>query len=138
MCSHKGEADVDAVCAAIIHRFCICTETLGLLCCYQAGTGVVPTGHHLNCTIALLHAHYKLSCINAYELQLLQVDEQRVGVVTFSGNTPQDVIEAQSSRLREALERDGYKIKGDWVLARYNPPFTLPFMKTNEVLYQVE
>ena len=92
-------------------------------------------------TISIVYshdAHFELSDADAKVFELSQVDEHRVGVVTFSGNTPQAVLDAQSSRLREALERDGFKIKGDWVLARYNPPFTLPFMKTNEVLFPLE
>lgn len=33
---------------------------------------------------------------------------------------------------------DGYEITGDYVLARYNPPWTLPPFKTNEVMIPVE
>ncbi len=32
------------------------------------------------------------------------------------------------------LERDGVEASGlPWSLARYNPPFTIPFLRTNEI-----
>lgn len=36
--------------------------------------------------------------------------------------------------LREALDEDGYQSKGGFELARYNDPFTPPFLRRNEVL----
>merc|ERR1712003_424439 len=56
------------------------------------------------------------------------------GVETFSGNynTPDAEKRARSLALR--LQADGYILKNEsWQYFRYNPPWTLPFFRTNEV-----
>ncbi|CAI5459256.1 unnamed protein product [Closterium sp. Yama58-4] len=67
-----------------------------------------------------------------------QLQPRLLGAVTFSGLTTQSVLQHKSQELRVALEAAGYKVYGDYVVGRYNPPFTLPFMRTNEILYPVE
>ncbi|KAL8517384.1 hypothetical protein ACS0TY_015569 [Phlomoides rotata] len=48
-------------------------------------------------------------------------------------------VDERVEELRKCLERDGYKAVGDFVLARYNPPWiTLPPFRTNEVMIPVE
>ncbi|KAF8089041.1 hypothetical protein N665_0520s0039 [Sinapis alba] len=63
---------------------------------------------------------------------------RKYGVVTFSGTAAESVVSEKVKKLRSDLERDGFKITGDFVLARYNPPWTLPPFKTNEVMIPVE
>ncbi|CAI5477023.1 unnamed protein product [Closterium sp. Yama58-4] len=67
-----------------------------------------------------------------------QLPPRLLGAVTFSGLTTQSVLQHKSQELRAALEAGGYKVCGDYVVGRYNPPFTLPFMRTNEILYPIE
>ncbi|CAN1142414.1 Heme-binding-like protein At3g10130, chloroplastic [Linum perenne] len=68
-----------------------------------------------------------------------EVGERKYGVVTFSGVASDDVVEKKLERLKESLVRDGYKIVGEHLLARYNPPWiTLPSFRTNEVMIPVE
>ncbi|CAA0830546.1 SOUL heme-binding family protein [Striga hermonthica] len=65
--------------------------------------------------------------------------ERKYGVVRFGGSAREEVVEEKASGLRECLERDGYRAAGDFVLARYNPPWiTLPPFRTNEVMIPVE
>lgn len=47
------------------------------------------------------------------------------------------VIEAER-RLRGALLIDGYCPEEGYTLARYNDPFTLPFLRRNEVVITLE
>ncbi|KAL0844476.1 hypothetical protein Bca101_017722 [Brassica carinata] len=63
---------------------------------------------------------------------------RKYGVVTFGGTAVESVVSEKVKKLRRDLERDGFKITGDYVLARYNPPWTLPPFKTNEVMIPVE
>ncbi|KAL1549211.1 hypothetical protein AAHA92_17343 [Salvia divinorum] len=63
--------------------------------------------------------------------------EKKYGVVKFSGVAGEEVVAEKVKVLRECLERDGYKVLGDFVLARYNPPWTLPPFRTNEVIIPV-
>lgn len=41
-------------------------------------------------------------------------------------------------QLKRSLERDGHKVVGDFLLARYKPPWTLRPLRTNEVMLPVE
>ncbi|WVZ68157.1 hypothetical protein U9M48_017130 [Paspalum notatum var. saurae] len=67
-----------------------------------------------------------------------EVPERKFGVVRFSGVATDKAVREKAEGLRAALEKDGYTITGPFVLARYNPPFTLPPLRTNEVMIPVE
>ncbi|XP_051131675.1 heme-binding-like protein At3g10130, chloroplastic [Andrographis paniculata] len=64
--------------------------------------------------------------------------EKKYGVTRFSGVARDDVVAEKVEKLSKCLERDGYKIAGDFLLARYNPPWTLPPLRTNDVMIPVE
>ncbi|KAK6943564.1 SOUL hem-binding protein [Dillenia turbinata] len=64
--------------------------------------------------------------------------ERKYGVVKFGGVASEDIVKDKAGKLKECLTRDGYKVVGDFVLARYNPPFTLPPFRTNEVWIPIE
>lgn len=63
---------------------------------------------------------------------------RKYGVVKFSGTTGESVVNEKVKKLTSDLEKDGFKITGDFILARYNPPWTLPPFRTNEVMIPVE
>lgn len=63
---------------------------------------------------------------------------RKYGVVTFSGTAGESVVSQKVKKLTSDLERDGFQIVGEFVLARYNPPWTLPPFRTNEVMIPVE
>lgn len=67
-----------------------------------------------------------------------EVGEKIYGVVSFTGVATDSVVEERVKKLKECLEKDGYKVIGEFVLARYNPPWTLPPWRTNEVMIPVE
>lgn len=64
--------------------------------------------------------------------------ERKYGVVKFGGVATEEVVRAKVERLGMSLERDGFKVVGDFLLARYNPPWTIPVFRTNEVMIPVE
>lgn len=64
--------------------------------------------------------------------------ERKFGVVKFGGVASEEVVREKVERLRMGLERDGFKVVGDFLLARYNPPWTIPAFRTNEVMIPVE
>ncbi|KAJ8899860.1 hypothetical protein K2173_019563 [Erythroxylum novogranatense] len=67
-----------------------------------------------------------------------EVGERKYGVVKFSGVTTDRVVEDKVEKLKMSLERDGHKVIGQCLLARYNPPWTLPPFRTNEVMIPIE
>ncbi|KAK1320360.1 Heme-binding-like protein [Acorus calamus] len=64
--------------------------------------------------------------------------ERKYGVVKFGGAATDKVVEEKVDKLKKCLERDGHKITGEFMLARYNPPFTIPALRTNEVMIPIE
>ncbi|KOM39050.1 hypothetical protein LR48_Vigan03g243200 [Vigna angularis] len=70
-----------------------------------------------------------------------EVPRKIVVVVAFSGFVNDEEIKQRELKLREALKSDSqFKIKeGTSVeVAQYNPPFTLPFQRRNEIALEVE
>ena len=62
------------------------------------------------------------------------VDQHRVGVIRFSGRFNERTAEARRIELADWLAAQGLEHAADWRVAGYNPPFTLPAMRRNEVL----
>ena len=71
-------------------------------------------------------------------VRLRVVPPHTVAVMTFSGYAGQDTIREKSSALLEALKRDGVPVTSGPRTALYNPPWTPPFMRRNEVMVEVE
>nr|KYP67703.1 hypothetical protein KK1_024055 [Cajanus cajan] len=54
------------------------------------------------------------------------------------GKDKRVTMQEKVEKLRMSLEKDGFKVVGDFLLARYNPPWTIPALRTNEVMIPVE
>ncbi|KAI3514237.1 hypothetical protein L1887_12556 [Cichorium endivia] len=74
-------------------------------------------------------------------ITIKEMPGRTVAVVAFSGFvTDEDVIQREST-LRKSLMKDSqYKVKSGALVevAQYNPPFTLPFTRRNEISLEVE
>ncbi|XP_057438129.1 heme-binding-like protein At3g10130, chloroplastic isoform X2 [Lotus japonicus] len=74
-------------------------------------------------------------------VRIKEIPRKIVAVVSFSGFVNDEEVKQRELKLREALKSDGqFKIKkGTSVeVAQYNPPFTLPFQRRNEIALEVE
>jgi len=58
--------------------------------------------------------------------------------IRFSGLTDEERVEREIKRLQGFVESNGFVTAGEPVLAVYNPPWTLPFLRRNEVWIQVK
>jgi hypothetical protein len=68
---------------------------------------------------------------------LVEIETKNVAVLRFAGYATGERIEKKRVRLRELLEGDGYRIISSYQLALYNPPWTPPFMRRNEVMFVI-
>lgn len=66
------------------------------------------------------------------------VGEHRAASIRFSGRFTDRRGEAQRRRLAEWLEANGLEHRGDWKLAGYDAPWTLPWLRRNEVLVTLQ
>ncbi|XP_059640878.1 heme-binding-like protein At3g10130, chloroplastic isoform X1 [Cornus florida] len=74
-------------------------------------------------------------------VRIKEVPGKIVVVAAFSGFVTDEVVKRQESTLRKALKNDTqFQVKKDASaeVAQYNPPFTLPFNRRNEISLEVE
>ena len=71
---------------------------------------------------------------NDPRVSLTPVPARRFAVITFSGLATDRAIETHTEELRRYVEDHGLSTTGEPSLAFYNPPWTLPFFRHNEIM----
>jgi hypothetical protein len=79
------------------------------------------------------HTLETLPLPNDARVRLVPVPPQRFAVVRFSGLARPDEVERRTGALRAFMEQQQLRAAGSPSLARYDPPWTLWFMRRNEV-----
>ena len=72
------------------------------------------------------------------QIEIDQVQRSIVAVIRFSGFTSPKKMDEEAEKLLMALEGNEIMTKGEPFLMRYNPPWTLPFLRRNEVAVEVK
>jgi hypothetical protein len=67
-------------------------------------------------------------------VKLREVPPQRMAVVKFSGLAGEDKVKVKTDELLAWMKAEGLEAAGAPQLARYDPPWTLPFLRRNEVM----
>ncbi len=70
-------------------------------------------------------------------VKLRQVPSQTIAAIRYSGFWSQSNYLEHKSKLENWIHRSNYHVGGDAIWARYNAPFTLWFLRRNEVLIPV-
>jgi hypothetical protein len=70
-------------------------------------------------------------------VKLVPMPERRFAVIRFSGSAGQTQLDAKETELRDFIRGRGLEPTGEALYAFYNPPWTLPFFKRNEVMLEV-
>ena len=65
------------------------------------------------------------------------VPGKRYAVLTFSGFTGEDKTQQKTGELLVWLKAKNIRAVATPQLARHNPPWTLPFLRRNEILVEV-
>lgn len=71
------------------------------------------------------------------DVELITVKGGFYAVTKYSGRSTDQNFIKHSALLFEALRKDNILTIGDPMMATYNGPFTLPFMRRNEAMYRV-
>ncbi|XP_021289562.1 heme-binding-like protein At3g10130, chloroplastic [Herrania umbratica] len=74
-------------------------------------------------------------------VRIKEVPRKVVAVVAFSGFVTDEEVKRRELKLRDALKNDRlFQVKecASVEVAQYNPPFTLPFTRRNEIALEVE
>lgn len=70
-------------------------------------------------------------------IQFSVVPSKTYATVRFSGLAGSDSIAANTRELKSFIEKNKLEIVGEPISAYYNPPWTLPFLRRNEVWLEV-
>jgi hypothetical protein len=74
---------------------------------------------------------------NNSAVRISAIPERKIAALRFSGLAGEDKTMAKTEVLRNYLKNKGWAELSAPQLARYNPPWTLPFMRRNEILIEV-
>ena len=70
-------------------------------------------------------------------VSLAPVPARTVAALRFSGWATKRRVKSHTSKLVARLEEQGISTAGQAMVAQYDPPFRLPFMRRNEILVEV-
>lgn len=66
-------------------------------------------------------------------IRIVALPEETLAVVRFSGRASAEQVELHTQRLLAAIAAAGWQVEGRAMLLGYDPPFTLPFLRRNEI-----
>ena len=73
---------------------------------------------------------------NNDEVIIIEVPAKTYGVIKFSGLTGEEKVATKTAQLKEWMQN--LNIVGAPEMARYNPPWTLPSMRRNEIMIEYQ
>ena len=74
---------------------------------------------------------------NNNSILLKKIEAHYAAVIIFSGFTTDAKIKNKTEELKVWLKKKDFKIAGTQQIARYNDPFTLPWLRRNEIIFKV-
>ena len=74
---------------------------------------------------------------NNNSILLKKIEAHHAAVISFSGFTTDAKIQNKTEELKIWLKKKDFKIAGPQQIARYNDPFTLPWLRRNEIIFKV-
>ena len=102
-----------------------------------------PQGKNKNTYVInfIMPSKYTLETLPVPEdqrIRLRQINKRLLAARTYSGTWSEKRYKKNEAALLEAVKAAGFTAVGEPIFARYNSPFTLWFLRKNEVLVEVE
>ncbi len=88
----------------------------------------------------IMPASYTLETLpkpNKPAITLSRVEGKRFAVIRFSGLTSEDRLKRQTDELMEFIKNKNLSVTSAPTYAFYNPPWTLPVLRRNEIMIEV-
>jgi hypothetical protein len=70
-------------------------------------------------------------------VELMEVGAKRFAVIRFSGIAGEDSLQRYTKELNQFISARGLTPLSEPTYAFYNPPWTLPFLRRNEVMVEI-
>ena len=74
---------------------------------------------------------------NDKNIKISSIPKERYAVIVFSGLVRESSYQEKETLLNQFIEEKKLKTSGEIKIARYNPPWTLPFFRRNELMIKV-
>ncbi|KAB8033470.1 SOUL family heme-binding protein [Fluviispira multicolorata] len=97
-------------------------------------------GEHLWSVEFVLPSYFNLDTIptpNNSRVQLFEREKQKFLVIRYKGRNTKKNIQAHLDKIISYAQIKEIKIKGPFYLSYYNPPWTLPFLRRNEIMFEI-
>ena len=75
---------------------------------------------------------------NNPQVKIIEVPKEKYAVIVFSGLVRESSYAEKADLLSDYLNENSFKQQGAIKIARYNPPWTLPFFRRNELMVRVD
>lgn len=75
---------------------------------------------------------------NNTKVQLIEIPAKKFIAITFSGRNTDDNIQKHKQKLIHYITKHNIQIMGSAKYAFYNPPWTLPMFRRNEVMFEIK
>jgi hypothetical protein len=96
-----------------------------------------PSGWTIAFTMPSSYALDALPTPANSKVRLSNVPARRLAVIRFSGVASEAIMRQQAERLLTAVASAGLTATGAPIYAFYDPPWTLPFFRRNEVMVEI-
>ena len=74
---------------------------------------------------------------NNKNIKILSLPKEKYAVIVFSGLVRESSYQEKETLLNQFIEEKKLKTSGEIKIARYNPPWTLPFFRRNELMIKI-
>lgn len=89
----------------------------------------------------IMPSHYTMQTLpkpNNSAITIIELPVKTYAVIKFSGLAGMQKVEDKTQELQKWMQSQELKAKSIPELARYNPPWTLPFMRRNEIMIEYQ
>jgi len=89
----------------------------------------------------LMPSGYSMETIpkpNNNDIKLKKIEERRFAVIRFSGLGRDDSLKTQTEKITEFIATRKLSVISSPIYAFYNPPWSIPFLRRNEVMVEIE
>ncbi len=91
-------------------------------------------GWYISFNMPKQYSRETLPAPNNLEVKIIDVPTEKFAVISFSGLVREKKYTEMLNLLNEEMKKRNLDPKGSVILARYNPPWTLPFLRRNELM----
>jgi len=75
---------------------------------------------------------------NNADVKIIALEIEKYAVIVFSGLVRESSFDEKITLLKNYVEENNFIVDGNVQIARYNPPWTLPFFRRNELLLKIK